>query len=202
MSVWAIVPVKPFNSAKSRLAPALAPAERQGFSRGLLEHTLDVLAQARGVDRVLVVSRDSGPLTLARSRGAHTVTESGAPELNNALNRASRAAVALGARAVLILPIDLPLLCPADVERVLSLNGADRTVVIAPDRHGSGTNALVVRPPLMFAYAFGPDSYRQHHERAVAAGARVETCNLPGIALDVDDPDDLALYRSMSLQRT
>jgi 2-phospho-L-lactate guanylyltransferase len=200
MTVWAIVPVKPFNQAKSRLAAVLSPQERETFSRGLLTHTLDVLAQVHEVERVLVVSRDTEALMLARAHGAHTVTESGAPELNRALTRATQAAVSLGAPAVLVLPIDLPLLAVDDVERVLALNGEAHSAVISPDRHENGTNALAVRPPLLFGYAFGPGSNRLHQARAAAAGAKVRICRLPGTALDVDEPDDLELYRSLTSQ--
>jgi 2-phospho-L-lactate guanylyltransferase len=196
MNVWAIVPVKPFTTAKSRLASALSSEEREELSRALLKHTLDVLAEVPEIGRVLVVSRDTEALTLARARGAHTVTESGTPALNAALTRATRAAVSFGARAVLVLPIDLPLLSAADVNALLALNGDEQSVVISPDRHGDGTNALVVRPPLLIDYAFGPGSCRAHAERAAAAGAAVHIVSMPGTGLDVDDPDDLALYRT------
>ncbi len=198
MSLWAIVPVKPFKAAKSRLASVLTPVEREGLSRGFLEHTLDVLARVPEIERILIVSRDTEALTIARSRGAHTVTESGSPELNSALTRATQAAISFGARRVLVLPIDLPLLTPADVKQLIEGNGNGRHVVISPDRRDDGTNALVVRPPLLFGYAFGPGSSLKHQERALAAGAEVRICRLAGTGLDVDEPADLTAYREMT----
>jgi 2-phospho-L-lactate guanylyltransferase len=197
MSTWAIVPVKPFNYAKSRLARVLSAAERDGLSRSLFDHTLDVLAQVREIERILVVSRDTEALTLARARAVHTVTESGAPELNHALTRATRAALSFHAGTVLVIPTDLPLLAADDVRELLSYNGAPRLAVISPDRRESGTNALVVRPPLLFDYAFGPGSFLRHCERAEAAGAKLHVCRLAGTALDVDEPADLDAYREL-----
>src|SRR5271157_1530384 len=110
MSIWAIVPVKPFSQAKSRLQTVLSPEERTALGRQFLIHTLEVLMQVREISQVLVVSRDSAALTLARARRARTVTEAGAPNLNSALGRATRAALSLGAHAVAILPTDLPYL--------------------------------------------------------------------------------------------
>ncbi|MBI3762688.1 MAG: 2-phospho-L-lactate guanylyltransferase [Chloroflexi bacterium] len=195
MTTWAIVPVKPLSRAKSRLARVLSNSERQGLSREFLEHTLATLAQVHQIQRTLVISRDTEALTIARERGAHTVTESGAPELNLALTRATQVAAAFGARGVLVIPTDLPLLTAADVEQLLLLGDDEPVAVIAPDRHGNGTNALLVRPPQMFKYAFGPGSCQKHLERARAAGARALVCRLPGTGLDVDEPDDLRLYQ-------
>ncbi len=194
--MWAIVPVKPFMRAKSRLAAILSPRERAGLSREFLDHALEVLAQVPSIQRTLVISRDSQVLAVARERGAHTVTESGAPDLNAALTRATEAAVQFGAPAVLILPADLPLLTPADVEQMTRAEGDEALVVIVPDRHEKGTNALFVRPPGLIKYAFGPNSFQEHVRRARTACARVKVCRLPGPALDVDLPEDFQLYQT------
>ncbi len=196
MSIWAIVPVKPFLRSKSRLAGVLTPEERAGLSREFLGHALDVLAQVASIETILVVSRDPAALALAHSRHAHTVTESGAPDLNAALQRATQVAGASRAQGVLILPTDLPFLSAADVEQLLADGVDGPRVAIAPDRRDEGTNALFVAPPGLLAYAFGEHSFARHLALAQAAGARVRVCRLPGIGLDVDGPEDLSLYRS------
>jgi len=196
MPVWAIVPVKPFLHSKSRLAAVLSPEARAGLSREFLGHALRVLAQAREIERVLVVSRDPAALALAREFKAHTVTEVGAPDLNLALARATRVAGAGGAGAVLILPTDLPFMTVADLQALIAAEGGGPAVALAPDRHEAGTNALFVRPPGLLAYAFGVGSLAEHQQRAHAAGAAVRLCRLPGLALDVDGPDDLAVYQA------
>jgi 2-phospho-L-lactate guanylyltransferase len=196
MSIWAIVPVKPFLRSKSRLAGVLTPQERAGLSREFLGHALDVLAQVTAVSQVLVVSRDPAALALAHDRHARTVTEAGAPDLNAALTRATQVAAASRAAAVLILPTDLPFLAPEDVRQLIALDGAGPTISIAPDRREDGTNALFSAPPGLLAYAFGEHSFGKHLALAQATGARVRVYRLPGVALDIDGPDDLRVYQA------
>jgi 2-phospho-L-lactate guanylyltransferase len=198
MAIWAIVPVKPFLRSKSRLAGVLTPKERAGLSREFLGHALDVLAQVAQVSEILVVSRDPAALALAKSWQARTVAEAGASDLNAALRRATQVALASRAQGVLILPTDLPFLTPEDVGQLVAPNGEGPQVAIAPDRRDEGTNALFVAPPGLLSYAFGAHSFGKHLELAQAAGAgvRVRVCRLPGVALDVDGPEDWSLYLS------
>ena len=191
MTIWAIVPVKPIQRAKSRLAKVLSRDERATLSRQLLKNTLETLAGVSQVERTLVISRDSEALAIARSQGARTVAEWGNPQLNKALVRASLVAQGYGVSAVLVLPADLPLLTKEDIEKLISVSGKPPEVVLAPDRRGNGTNAILSSPPGLIEYDFGPDSFEQHIERAKAAGARVEICNLPSLELDLDIPEDL-----------
>jgi 2-phospho-L-lactate guanylyltransferase len=201
MSLWAIVPVKPFSDSKSRLAGVLSAQERAALSREFFEHVLRVLARVPAITHTVVVSRDSSALALARTYHAHTVTESGAPDLNTALRRAAETAQKLGARAVLVLPSDLPLLTDKEVRQLIEPEGMEPAVVVAPDRRKRGTNALFMRPPGVIDYTFGEDSYKRHRARAEQAGARLRLCLLPGVALDIDTPDDLSAYREISLHR-
>lgn len=195
MTIWAIVPVKPLQRAKSRLAKVLNRDERANLSRQLLEHTLETLAEVPQVERTLVISRDSEALAIARSHGARTVAEWGNPQLDKALVRASLVARGYGVSAVLVLPADLPLLSQQDVEKLISASGQPPEVILAPDRRGTGTNAILSSPPGLIDYNFGPDSFKHHIERAKAAGARVEICNLPSLELDLDVPDDLEVLQ-------
>lgn len=195
MSVWAIVPVKPFNRAKSRLAGILTPDEREDLSRAFLRRTLEILAPVAEIERTLVVSRDSAALALARELGAQTVTEAGTPNLNRALLRASQLAQSFGVEAVLILPADLPFLSVEDVRQLIAA-GSEPAMRIAPDRHEDGTNALFVRPPSLLEYGFGPRSFKRHLARAKELGAQVSICHPAGVALDVDVPEDFELYRA------
>ncbi len=196
MSVWAIVPVKPLNRAKSRLAGVLTQEERIQVSRDLLVQTLRVLGETPEVERTLVVSRDGHALAMARELGAQTVTERGGPQLNRALARATAMAKGYRVGGVLVLPADLPWVTREDLQRMLGLSQPPPVVVIAPDRHRSGTNALLCAPPGLIEYDFGPDSYSRHQTKARQAGARLELCELPGLALDLDLPEDLELMRA------
>jgi 2-phospho-L-lactate guanylyltransferase len=193
MTFWAIVPVKPLRRGKSRLAGVLTEDERMVLNQYLLANTLDVLRPIRKIDHILVISRDPQALTLAREHGARTVLEHGMPQLNLALTRATLVARHHGARGVLILPADLPLLTKEDVILMIEKAKSPPVVVIAPDRRRTGTNGLLVYPAGLISYEFGPNSFERHCESARLIGARLEVCELPSLALDMDLPEDLSL---------
>ena len=193
MTLWAIVPVKPLRYGKSRLAEVLTSDERTDLNRRMLAHTLDTLTAIPEIEHVLVVSRDQAALALAREYGARTVQENGSPHLNVALTRATVVAKNYATRGVLIIPADLPLITPEDVRVMLERSVDPPVVVVAPDRRHDGTNALLVCPTGLIEYEFGPGSFQRHCERAQNAGARLEICDLPSLALDMDLPEDLEL---------
>lgn len=202
MTLWAIVPVKPLRRGKSRLAGALSEDERTELNRNLLQNTLKTLSNIRELEEVLVISRDPAALTIARNYGARTVREDGQPELNTALKRATVVAQVYATRGVLVLPADLPLISREDVETLIERASNPPVVVIAPDRHEKGTNALLISPSGLIEYDFGINSFQRHCERVRQAGARLEIVNLPSLGLDLDLPEDLELIRKMELTKT
>ncbi len=193
MTLWAIVPVKPLRRGKSRLAGILSEDERAALNFCLLSNTLDALTQVKKIERVLVVSRDPQALALAREHKAHTILEHGAPELNTALTRATMFARKYAPGGVLVLPADLPLVSVQDIDALVSKARKPPVVVIAPDRHHLGTNALLLWPPGLIPYEFGPGSFERHCQSARLAGAQLKICDLPALALDLDTPEDLEL---------
>ena len=193
MTLWAIVPVKPLRRGKSRLAGTLTDDERAQLNENLLNHTLETLSGLKELEQVLVVSRDPHALTIARKHGARTVREDGQPQLNTALTRATVVAKVHATSGVLILPADLPLLSQTDILSLIERATNPPVVVIAPDRHEKGTNALLMSPAGLIEYDFGDGSYHRHCQRAKKAGARLEIVNLPSLSLDLDLPEDLAL---------
>jgi 2-phospho-L-lactate guanylyltransferase len=197
MTIWAIVPVKPLRRGKSRLAGALSEDERAELNQSLLQHTLNVLTDIKELEQVLVVSRDPHALTIARQYGARTVREDGQPQLNMALTRATVVAKVHATRGVLILPADLPLISREDVLTLIEKAGEPPVVVIAPDRHGKGTNALLISPSGLIEYDFGDNSFQRHCERARQTGARLEIVDLPSLGLDLDLPEDLEIIREL-----
>jgi 2-phospho-L-lactate guanylyltransferase len=196
MTTWAIVPVKPLSQAKSRLSGVLSREERIGLCLRMFIHTLDILSHVESIDCTLVVSKDSNVLTMAREHNARTITERGSPHLNQALEHATQMACGFGVSTVLVLPADLPLLTKEVVDEFLSMSANPPVLVIAPDRHGTGTNALITSPPGLIEYDFGSNSLNCHIARAEAAGARVEVCQLPSLGLDIDLPEDLELFEA------
>jgi 2-phospho-L-lactate guanylyltransferase len=200
MTLWAIVPVKPLRRGKSRLAGTLSEDERTVLNQELLEHTLTVLSNLKELAQVLVVSRDPHALTIARNHGAKTVQEDGQPHLNTALARATVMAQVHSIRGILVLPADLPLLTADDVRALIDRAAKPPVVVIAPDRHGKGTNALLMVPAGQIEYDFGEGSFQRHCDRAKKSGARLEIVELPSLGLDLDLPEDLEMIRKLKVE--
>jgi 2-phospho-L-lactate guanylyltransferase len=183
---WAVLPVKPFSEAKSRLEGVLSAEQRSDLARQLMLHSLAALQAQPLIDRVLVVSADVEALSVTLGLGSATLAEAEAG-LNPALQQAQAYAVANGATRLLILASDLPLLLPSDIEAVLTTPHAE--VVIAPDRRRQGTNSLLLTPGAI-DFAFGEHSFERHLELARNAGVSVVELARPGLAFDMDLPDD------------
>jgi len=196
MTIWAIVPVKPFVRAKSRLASVLTPEQREALAERMLRHGLETLSSVPAIAGVMVISRDTKVLAIAREYGAQTVQESGAPELNAALLRATELARLRGATGVLVLPADLPLYTAQDIEEVLQLGRYGQTVVLVPDRNEDGTNAMLVKPPALIPYSFGAGSFQRHCALAEQHGAALKIHCSERLSVDIDTPSDLAFYQA------
>jgi len=201
VTIWAIVPIKTLNRSKSRLSSVLDDKQREALSRKMLEQTLTTLKEVKQIAGILVISRDNAALRLARKLGVQTVQESGTPELNDALTRATQAVMAWNASGVLIMPSDIPFMARRDIEAMLKLANQPKVVVIASDRRDDGTNALLVRPPGLIEYRFGEHSFQRHVAETLEAGARLHIYESPDLALDVDIPADLELYRAILNER-
>jgi len=201
MSLWAIVPVKPLRRGKSRLANVLTEEERTHLNYTMLVNTLKALTAVKEIDCVIVVSRDTGVLALARDFNARTVQEDGSLNLNLALQNATVIAQFFSAESVLILPSDLPLITPDSVRKIIEPGGNPPVVVISPDRRMDGTNALLINPTGILEYSFGIGSFQRHIEQARRYNIRVELCNIPEISLDLDLPEDLDYLREIEKSR-
>lgn len=173
----------------------LSDDERATLNRRFLEQTLDTLRNTPEVSQVLVISRDPAALAVARQFGARTIHEDGTPNLNSALARATLLARQYASRGVLILPADLPLITKEDLSYFLEFVGKPPCVVISPDRHDNGTNALLVSPGGIITYDFGQGSFQRHCDAAIKAGASLQVVRNERIMLDLDTPDDLEMLK-------
>ena len=206
MSLWTILPVKPFGEGKSRLAGHLSPHRRRTLNRELLAHTLGAVRLAHVKGEVVVVSRDKNALEAAARAGSHALFEQppdpqmspNGPQphakstellLNAALTQAARYAVARGATRILILPTDIPNLTAEDVRAVASPHGAGPQIIIAPSRDG-GTNALFLQPAQAIPFAFGKGSFARHRRLAEEAGIPVRVVESASLLFDIDLPED------------
>ncbi|HET6446002.1 MAG TPA: 2-phospho-L-lactate guanylyltransferase [candidate division Zixibacteria bacterium] len=210
MIIWAIIPVKPLFDSKSRLAQVLSPEERADLTSRILESTVQVLNDVDDIDRILVVSRDSKALKIARNGGALTYSETDKQGLNSALTRATQIAATQKADCVLIIPADLPFVSAEDVQEMIKQategvvvggngdNGPQhRAMAICGDHNRDGSNALFVCPPTGFTFQYGPDSFNLHIEEASRLGMTARIVETPGIRFDVDTEEDWKTYLSL-----
>lgn len=189
MTTLAVVPVQRLETAKSRLAGWLAPGDRAALVLGLLEHVVDALQSAVLVDAVLVVSPDPTVLARAASLGATGVRQTGRG-LNEAIELGRSEALRRSADTLLVVLGDLPLLSGSDVDALVAACD-EPGIVLAPDRHERGTNALALRPPGALQPAFGDGSLERHRRAAAARGLRVCEYRSRGTGLDIDTGQDL-----------
>ncbi|MBI4199937.1 MAG: 2-phospho-L-lactate guanylyltransferase [Chloroflexi bacterium] len=189
-----IVPMKPAYEGKSRLAGVLDAEGRAALSLHLLQHVLSVASRVAGVE-TWVIGGDAWVQHVAALESVAWRQDPGGG-LNDALRYAIRMAFEAGAPAILVLPGDLGLLTPQDVKDLVALSDGFRKAVLARAQADGGTNALLVPRGLMVGPSFGPDSFHRHMDEAQTANVPVEVSRSPGLAFDLDTPDDLAAYRA------
>jgi 2-phospho-L-lactate/phosphoenolpyruvate guanylyltransferase len=191
--VVAIVPVGSLDGAKSRLGAVLDAEERYDLTLRLARGTISAAVGASRVDEVLVITPDDTVRTLALDLGARPILQRDSG-LNRGIVAARTEAIAGAASAIVILPIDLPTISSGAIDAVIAeLDDAARPVVaMVPDRHGRGTNALLIAPPNAIDVCFGGDSAIAHQAAARTAGARLAILDGP-LRLDLDTPEDLLI---------
>jgi 2-phospho-L-lactate/phosphoenolpyruvate guanylyltransferase len=197
MNTTAVLPVKRFDAAKRRMAVGLVDEQRRQLVAAMVADVLEAIAEARAVERTIVVTGEPLAQELAAEAGAEVVPDpEDAGHIEAALAGIARAEVE-GTNRVVLLAGDCPLLDPREIDRLLT-GVPERYVGIVPDRHGTGTNALLLSPPGAIAPAFGEGSCARHVEAARAAGIPYGLEQLPSIELDLDTPADvIALTREL-----
>lgn len=200
MKATAVLPVKRFDAAKQRLAAGIDAERRRELAGAMVADVLEAISAARAIERVIVVSGDPIAQELASEAGAEVVPDpEDAGHVEAALAGIARAEVE-GAERVVLLAGDCPLLDPRELDRLLTAVG-ERYVGIVPDRHGTGTNALLLSPPDAIVPSFGEGSKARHVEAARQAGIPFTLEQLPSIELDLDTPADvIALTRELAKQ--
>jgi 2-phospho-L-lactate guanylyltransferase len=193
--VIAVVVARTGMTAKRRLSGELSPPERAQLALVMLDRVLTACDQAQ-LDGVILVTDTPAGAQLGARHGARTLADAG-EDLNAAVLAGLEAAAGAGADTVVVLPGDVPLVAPSDIRALVEAVGqAPRALAVAPDRAGIGTNALLLRPPLLIQPAFGPGSCRRHIEAGQAAGAVTVEVHRTGLAVDIDTPADLPVPRN------
>jgi 2-phospho-L-lactate guanylyltransferase len=191
--IFALLPVKDPRNAKQRLVGFLPPEIRAALARLLYEQTISALFKASGIDRVAVVTSDCEIAAHARGMGAHVIEEEEQLSHSASADAACRRVMEMGAKTALLVPIDVPLVAPADFESLAAAGCSGRqSVVIVPSADGTGTNALARTPPDVIPSCFGSGSFRIHLDQARTRGVPAEVLRLPGLMFDIDTPEDVA----------
>jgi 2-phospho-L-lactate guanylyltransferase len=187
-----LIPVKDLTRAKQRLAELMTQAERTELARRMMAHSFAQVAAARGCDGVAVVTMYGPAIELARRYDFEIIAEAEQISESASVDYGSRVLAGRKVSSVLRLPIDLPLISSQDIEQILSRIAEARSVVMVPSRDRTGTNAIGRTPPDLFPSHFGPDSLLKHEAEARKQKAAISVIELPRVALDIDDPADLA----------
>src|ERR1700753_60130 len=190
MRTVAILPIKSFGEAKQRLAHEFDAPTRRALAQAMFSDVLVALRRAPSIEETVVVTADNGAQRIAGGYGAMVLDDDDRGHNPAALN-GIRHALMSGADRTLLVPGDCPMLDPKELEELLARPVAERSVLIVPDRHGTGTNALLLTPPDATTPAFGEGTRQRHTDLAIAQGAIPEVIEVPSLALDIDTPEDL-----------
>jgi 2-phospho-L-lactate/phosphoenolpyruvate guanylyltransferase len=195
MRTAAILPVKSFTRAKQRLGEAMAARMRMELARAMVDDVLLALGETESIERIVVVTREPSVAASAHAQGAIVLEDAAEEGQSAAVALGVRRALAEGIERVLCIPGDCPAIDPAELASLLSARPDQAEVVIIPDRHGTGTNGLLLTPPDAIAPSFGPDSCERHRALALAAGVACRLERPASLLLDIDTGADLAALR-------
>jgi 2-phospho-L-lactate guanylyltransferase len=194
MDLWTVVPVKEQASAKERLSPMLRPETRQALALAMLEDVLAALTATPGVAGLLVVTVDPEAGRLAASYGARLIEVGARDGHTGAVTAAARLLAAEQRSGMLTLPGDIPLVTPAEIARLMAVHLPAPSFTIVPSHDERGSNAIACSPPDAVPLRFGENSFYPHLQAAEMAGIRPNVLHLPGIALDIDNPEDVVSF--------
>jgi 2-phospho-L-lactate guanylyltransferase len=194
MDLWAVVPVKERLSAKERLAPMLRSETRQALALAMLEDVLTALTATPRIAGLIVVTVDAEAGRLAASYGGRVIEAGARDGHTGAVTVAARLLAAEGCTGMLALPGDIPLVTPAEIEGLLAAHLPAPSFTIVPSHDERGSNAIACSPPDAVPLRFGENSFYPHLRTAEAYGIWPNVLHLPGIALDIDNPEDVVSF--------
>jgi 2-phospho-L-lactate guanylyltransferase len=194
---YAILPVKRFAAAKARLADDLSAGTRRALTESMVTDVLMALRRTKAIDEVLVVTSEPTAEAIGHGYGATVIADPVEEGQSAAVLIGIGHAIERGATRVLLVPGDCPALDPLQVTELLDRPALGRSVTLVPDRHGTGTNALVLVPPDVIVPVFGEDSRARHEQAAATAGVPCAVEHVSTLLIDVDTGDDLVALRQL-----
>jgi 2-phospho-L-lactate guanylyltransferase len=192
--IWAVVPVKDTRTAKQRLAAVMDQETRTLLAHAMLEDVLSAVAAAAALAGLVAVTADPVATQIAQRYGARLLSGGGEAGQTHAIRYAVEALAAEGRRAILTLPIDVPLITPEEIDAIVASARREPEFVIVPAHDRQGSNAILCAPPRHVPLSFGNHSFTPHLAAARQRGLEPRVVELPGIGLDIDSPPDLATF--------
>lgn len=200
MKVSALIPAKGFAHAKKRLSPVLSISEREVLAEAMLRDVVGRVVLARGLEAMYVVTADERVSGVAKSLGARVIREKAEQGETEAVRFALSELKQIGVGAVLVIPADIPLVRPSDIEDLVAVasrhDGGGSFAVLVPSHDRMGTNALLLSPPDVIRLRFGYDSFSYHLRQAAGRGVPFRVVENVRLALDIDEPADLERFLS------
>jgi 2-phospho-L-lactate guanylyltransferase len=193
-SIWVLIPVKETAGAKARLASAVPAHLRQGLALAMLEDVLNAVAGVRTIAGIIVVTVDEGATALAQRYSARIITEGARTGHSGAVNTAAAILAREEKGGFLQMPLDIPLVTPAEISTLVALHQEGWSFIIAPSNDELGSNGILVSPPTVVPLTFGDNSFFPHLRTAESCGIRPQVVRLPGFGLDIDHPEDLYAF--------
>src|SRR5215472_17399766 len=194
MDLWAVVPVKERVSAKERLAPMLRPETRQALALAMLQDVLAAVAATPGIAGLVVLTVDAEAGRLAASYGGRVIEAGARGSHTGAVTTAARLLAAEGCTGMLTLPGDIPLVTSREIASLLAAHLPAPSFTIVPSHDERGSNAIACSPPDAVPLRFGENSFYPHLQAAEVRGIRPNVVRLTGIALDIDNPEDVVSF--------
>lgn len=192
--IWLVIPVKDSSAAKQRLAPVLPAHLRQALAQAMLEDVLAAVAEIPGLDGRILVTTDPEAMRLAARYDCTCITEGADDGHSQAIAAAVRRLVRERRRTMLTVPGDIPLVTSAEIGQLIAAHRPPPSFTIAPSQDERGSNAILISPPDAVPLRFGENSFFPHLAAAEERGIAASVVRLPGIALDIDNPTDLAHF--------
>ncbi len=193
---FALIPVKDLSRAKERLSLIFSQPERTALAYAMLEDVLRAMKGSKLLDRLLIVTLDENAIELAKGLGVEVIKETQQEGESASVDYASKICKNMGAQSVLVIPGDTPLITHEDIDFILEKEMPYPSVILVPARDEMGTNAILRKPSDVIPSRFGYDSLKKHIDEARQKNILYEVYSLPRVALDIDEPQDLALFAS------
>lgn len=201
MNLWAVIPVKPLKRLRVEHNNLLTDEEWSKLNTGMLESIIRAIRNVHGVKEILVVSKDTYLLSIARDLHVKTLQEDSGSDINSALMRASTVASMYKSHSLLVLAADLPLITTEDVETFINISSQQPEMVIAPDRRNIGTNAIFLNPNnIQYRFQFGGNSFDKHLSEAQRLQYHIAISDLKSLRIDIDSPEDFEWIKKQYLK--